>query len=413
MLASVPFWSSLRRARPAPPKEEPRTTDPPSKREATTPPLSSAVTRLLAFGSPDGPSEDEALSLLASLRVSTEEGLALDGLVQRAHEEGLPGRLALATASALIDRGDRAAARSLLAGQESTHALLLRADLSAEEGDLPLALATIERVLLRDLDTPGATERRQRWRTRLGLEDRPREGDAATVTVATTAPRSPFRLLREVARGGAAVVYEAIDRELGRKVALKMYHRPDRDRVQLLHEARVAAALDGPGVVRVFDVDPDDGWIALEWAASGALRELLRPSGRALLPPLDAWIPELAHALARVHASGWVHHDVKPANVLIAEEGTLWLGDFGTARRRGEPSPPGSLGYVSPERLSGRASDPRDDVYGFGRVLEDALATLDRADVARWRDLASACVGRSDGSPGDGAAVVARITRGP
>jgi serine/threonine-protein kinase len=413
MLATVPFWSSLRRAKTAPPKEEPRTTEPPSKREATTPPLSSAVARLLAFGSPDGPSEDEALSLLASLRVSTEEGLALDGLVQRAHEEGLPGRLTLATASALIDRGDRAAARSLLAGQESTHALLLRADLSAEEGDLPLAIATIERVLLRDIDTPGATERRQRWRTRLGLEDRPREGDAATVTVATTAPRSPFRLLREVARGGAAVVYEAIDRELGRKVALKMYHRPDRDRVQLLHEARVAAALDGPGVVRVFDVDPDDGWIALEWAASGALRELLRPSGRALLPPLDAWIPELAHALARVHASGWVHHDVKPANVLIAGGGTLWLGDFGTARRRGEASPPGSLGYVSPERLSGRPSDPRDDVYGFGRVLEDAFATQDRADVTRWRDLASACVGPSDDRPADGAAVVARIARGP
>src|ERR1019366_9701788 len=80
-----------------------------------------------------------------------------------------------------------------------------------------------------------------------------------------------------------------------------------------------------------------------------------------------------AKALARVHAAGWVHHDVKPANILLRDPGALLLTDFGIARRAGDPSPPGSLGYVSPERLAGRASHPGDDVYGYGRVIEDAL----------------------------------------
>ena len=79
-----------------------------------------------------------------------------------------------------------------------------------------------------------------------------------------------------MARGGAGAVYEAEDRELGRKVALKVYHHIERDRGQLAHEARVAAALAGPGVVRVLDADPAHGWLALEWAPLGAIRDHVR-----------------------------------------------------------------------------------------------------------------------------------------
>ncbi len=175
--------------------------------------------------------------------------------------------------------------------------------------------------------------------------------------VADLVADAPFRWIREAGRGGSATVYEAEDLELLRRVAVKVYHRPDRDRVKLLHEARVAAAVAGDGIVRVFDVDPRRGWLAMEWAPRGAL------------PPRAGmgWAQPLARALARVHRAGWVHHDVKPANVLLTAQGAPMLGDFGIARRAGEPSPPGSFGYVSPERLAGRGSDPRDDVYGFGR----------------------------------------------
>jgi serine/threonine-protein kinase len=214
-------------------------------------------------------------------------------------------------------------------------------------------------------------------------------------------------------------VFEARDRELGRTVALKVYHQPERDRAQLLSEARVAAALAGPGVVRVFDVDPADGWLAIEWASLGALRDLLRPlpepGARVSLEALATWVPKLAAALARVHEQGWVHHDVKPANILMSTDDdgrpTPWLADFGSARRMGEPSPPGSLGYVSPERIAGRASDPRDDVYGFGRVLEDVLGRVGPHDEA-WRRLAVACVGPDDQRPRDGETVRRLLPQG-
>jgi serine/threonine-protein kinase len=91
-----------------------------------------------------------------------------------------------------------------------------------------------------------------------------------------------------------------------------------------------------------------------------------------------------------------VHHDVKPANVLLGRDGRPLLADFGIARRIGEPSPAGSFGYVSPERLAKRASDPRDDVYGFGRLLEDVLDVVpDSAATQKYRPIATACTGRA------------------
>jgi serine/threonine-protein kinase len=279
-------------------------------------------------------------------------------------------------------------------------------------GDVPSALALTERVLLRDLDHPGARDRHRRFRALLGFsdDDHARREASAGATVVTREHDAPFLLLREVARGGAGAVYEAEDRELGRKIALKIYHHPERDRAQLVHEARVAAELASPGIIGIFDVDPPHGWLAAEWCAMGALRDHVRKKDRAVLAPIERWAVPLAGALARVHAAGWVHHDVKPANVLLTEGGAPVLADFGIARRVGEPSPPGSLGYVSPERLKGRPSDPRDDVYGFGRLLEDVLDAMGDPHVSeRWRPLASACVGADDQRPADARALETRL----
>jgi serine/threonine-protein kinase len=101
---------------------------------------------------------------------------------------------------------------------------------------------------------------------------------------------------------------------------------------------------------------------------------------------------------------------VKPANVLFAAPDRPLLADFGSSRRVGEPAPPGSLGYVSPERLDGRASDPRDDVFGLGRILEDVLDTLaDPSVSARWRPIAVACTGPDDARPNDARALLVRL----
>jgi hypothetical protein len=352
--------------------------------------VASELERLL---SPDTPL-DEALRLFAQLRSTPTEGRAIEALLARAAGGAIPEPLIVAAASALVDRGDRAQAVQALVRATSNEALMLRAELAAHAGDLAAALALAERVLSRNLDWPGARERHTRWRDGLGgVAFVPRADPSSTMM--TSAPEAPFRLVREVGRGGAGVVYEAEDRDLHRTVALKMYHRPDRDRSQLLHEAHVAVSLAGPGVVRVFDANPEEGWLVMQWARMGALRSLLREEGdRGALRPIARWAIPLARALARVHAAGWIHHDVKPANILLREPGEPLLTDFGIARREGEPSPPGSLGYVSPERLAGRPSHPGDDVYAFGRVLEDALDVLsDDPDLAHWRGIAAACSG--------------------
>jgi eukaryotic-like serine/threonine-protein kinase len=365
--------------------------------------------RALSVGEPDGATAEEALAVLEASRASPNEAVVLEGLVRRAQNRPLPEPVAIAVASALVDRGEPVLAEGLLKDATSPAGRVLLADLMADRGDLALALATVERVLLRDIDHPGAADRHRRWRAQLGLAPREARPVASSATLATSRPEAPFRLLREVARGGSGAVYEAEDTELLRKVALKVYHHHERDRAQLLHEAKVAVSLAGPSIVRVFDVDPDQGWVALEWAPFGALRELVRAKSLDLVP-IERWALPLASALAGVHAAGWVHHDVKPANVLLRSLGSPMLGDFGTARRVGDPPPPGSLGYVSPERMAGRASDPRDDVYGFGRVLEDALEALDDDPLwARFRPLVAACLGADDARPADARALVTRL----
>lgn len=366
--------------------------------------VTTELERLLA---PDTPL-DEALRLFAHLRTTPTEARAIEAVLARTVYAVVPEPLVVAVASALVDRGEPGAALQALVRTTSSEALMLRAELLARGDDLAVALALVERVLLRDFDWPGARERHARWREALGVSVVPR-ADPST-TMMTSAPEAPFRLLREVGRGGAGVVYEAEDRVLQRRVALKVYHQADRDRTQLLHEAHVAVALEGPGVVRVFDANPDHGWLVMEWAQRGALRSLLRERDGAALRPMDRWALPLAKALARVHAAGWVHHDVKPANILLRDPGGPLLTDFGIARREGEPSPPGSLGYVSPERLAGRASHTGDDVYGYGRVIEDALDVVtDDPKLALWRLVAAMCTGPDAQRPSLAAGVVPLI----
>ena len=401
------FWSFLRKkeaekAAPAAARDEPAPA-------SSADPLPKEIALIARVGSPDGPTIADAVARFRILRQSPDEGRAVHELARLHGERPLPEDLAVAVASALVDRGEPELAAKLLMTVQSSAALLLRADLYGSAGDVPTALALTERVLLRDLDHPGARDRHRRWREALGYRDEGKREAQTGATVVTREPDAPFLLLREVARGGAGAVYEAEDRELSRKVALKVYHHVDRDRAQLAHEARVAAELAGPGIVRVFDADPSHGWLALEWAPLGAIRDHVRGKDHAALAPIERWALPLASALARVHAGGWVHHDVKPANVLLVTPETPLLADFGSARRIGEPSPAGSIGYVSPERLKGRASDPRDDVYGFGRLLEDVLDALADPALEKWRPLASACVGPDDARPADARALVTRL----
>lgn len=403
------LWSRLFGKTEPPPEPAPPFAPAPAPVAAPAPAPVTELDRLLSVGLPGGVSPDEAVEILQRLRSTPEEGRALEELVRATAARALPEPLLFATAAALVDRGEIKAARPILATCNSAAALLLRADLATDAGDLTSALALVERILLRDLDHPGARERHKRLREGLGLALE-RKPDASTTTVVSAEPDTPYRLLREAARGGAGAVYEAEDRELGRRVGLKVYHEPTRDRTQLLHEAATAVSLGGPGVVRIFDVDPEHGWLALEWVSLGAMRERLRAKDEGSLRPIGRWARSLAAALARVHRAGWVHLDVKPANVLLRAPDDLLLTDFGIARRVGEPSPAGSMGYVSPERMAGRLADPRDDVFGFGRILEDVIDRFERPDDAPWKILAAACTGPDAARPPDADALLALVT---
>ena len=399
------LFSKLFGKKPAPPEAA-------AKEDPTPPPAPPP-----AAPEPEGPTEldrlvdprtsaDDAVAIFRALRSTPDEGKAIDEVLSAMGSRSLSEPLLFVVASALVDRGQRSAALPILAQCNSPGALLLRADLAAEGGDAPAALALVERILLADFDHPGARERLRRLRDTLGLAIE-RKPDAQTTTVVAAEPDTPYRLLREAARGGAGAVYEAEDRELGRKVALKVYHEPTRDRAQLQSEVRTAVALRGRGVVRVFDVDLDHGWIALEWLALGSLRERIRAGDAETLRATRTWATSLARALGRVHESDFVHLDVKPANVLLRAQDDAILTDFGIAKRRGEASPAGSMGYVSPERMAGAPADPKDDVFGFGRILEDVLDRFGGDEG--MRALASACTGPAAGRPSDGRALVALL----
>ncbi|WP_437573020.1 serine/threonine-protein kinase [Sorangium sp. So ce887] len=384
------------------------------------------IARLRSSGRRDAPSTDEVIAILRRARGTLREAEAVAHLVAAMAERVLPDPIRVACADLLAARGDELGALSVLEGAasrerggasraqpvSSTEGLVLAADLYASLGQLPRAVGAIERVLAREIDAPGARERHHRWRSALGAE-RPAAVRTEDVTVvAPSAGKTPFRLLREVARGGAGAVYEAEDEVLGRRIGFKVYHGRGGDRSHLTREVRLVAALAGPGVVRVFDADPDEGWIALEWIARGSVRDVLRAGDAAALAPLARWARPLARALARIHERGYVHADVKPANVLLRSLAEPVLSDFGLARPRGAPSAGGSPGYVSPERLAGRPSDPRDDIYGYGRVLEDVLVRLEPLGgegLAPWKEVSLRCLGRDDERPQDGAALVRAV----
>src|SRR5271155_139086 len=191
-----------------------------------------------------------------------------------------------------------------------------------------------------------------------------------------------YELSHLVARGGMAEVYRARVQLLARPVALKVLFPElsvDRSFVERFRrEAQAAANLSHPNIVPVFDWGEDNGtyFIVMEFVDGRALSSILRTAGP-LHPDRAAEIAaDVAGALAYAHRHGVVHRDVKPGNVLITEEGTIKVTDFGIARAVNTEESltqtgavMGTATYFSPEQAEGMGVDSRSDIYSLGVVI--------------------------------------------
>jgi serine/threonine-protein kinase len=393
-------------APPSPPDRPPSILPP-----ATSEPLS--LQSLRSLGTTDEVASGTALSALRSLAGGPHERMALEVILRAARRGAVAEDLRVEAAGLHLQRGELDSALALLDQPSSLAGLALRADVLAARGDLPAACAALERVLARDIQAPGVLERLDRWRSKLGVPTRALAPEGHDATLFTAAqPTTPFRIVAEAGRGGAAVIYEARDDSLGRAIALKIYHRPSDSREQMEREALVAAQVAGPGVVRVLDASLDEGWLALEWARGGTLRDAIRRGERARLLPVSRWLEPLVAGLARAHAAGWAHGDIKPGNVLLLANNTPLLADFGLARQPGEPWSGGTPGYLSPERIAGRTASLSDDVYALGRLLDDVRALVGDEAGPDARDLLELCLG--EGRPTSAEALLGHpALRGP
>ncbi|MFK4244012.1 serine/threonine-protein kinase [Micromonospora chokoriensis] len=195
-----------------------------------------------------------------------------------------------------------------------------------------------------------------------------------------------YRLDERVATGGMGDVWRASDLILGRQVAVKVLLPAlvsDPDFIARFRaEARIMAALRHPGIVQVFDCGaddlPDDGgradYLVMEFVAGEPLSKRIETAGRLDVAETMSIVAQAAAALNAAHRGGIVHRDVKPSNLLVQEDGTVVLVDFGVARSTDITSitstnaVPGTALYMAPEQAAGRPVSGATDIYALGAV---------------------------------------------
>lgn len=218
-----------------------------------------------------------------------------------------------------------------------------------------------------------------------------------------------YRVLRRIAHGGTAAVYEGLDERLERPVALKIMHPHFADDPRFVtraeREAKAAARLHDPHVVAVLDQGrTDDGvlYLVLEFVGGPTLREVV--AREAPMDPhraLELLVPVL-RGLARAHRTGLVHRDVKPENVLLTADGQVKVADFGLTRAVDDHTASttvlGTVGYAAPELVDDGPVDQRSDVYAVG-IMAYEMLTGSRPYTGTALQVATAHVSRDVPAP--------------
>ena len=223
--------------------------------------------------------------------------------------------------------------------------------------------------------------------TRLGtlLTRDPSILDMPAPTGSTAIPG--YELLGELGRGGMGVVYKARHQQLNRVVALKMIlaggHAGKQELARFQIEARAVARLQHPGIVQIHEVGEHEGrpFFALEFVAGGSLHTRLQGDPWPIAPAAEL-VERLARAMQHAHQNGIVHRDLKPGNILLTEDGSPKITDFGLAKQMDAEQDlshsgaiMGTPSYMAPEQASGRvhAIGPAADVYALGAILYQLL----------------------------------------
>src|SRR5580693_6513481 len=198
-----------------------------------------------------------------------------------------------------------------------------------------------------------------------------------------------YKIVRELGRGAMGVVYHAIDPNIGRPVAIKTINlgavlKPDeqeRMRERLFREARSAGILSHPGIVTIYDVEQqgDLAYIAMEYVDGPTLDQLLSQPEAMPANRMFSILAQTAVALDYAHGKGIVHRDVKPANIMIAANGTAKITDFGIAKITASEqftmtgSIVGTPHYMSPEQVQGQSVDGQSDQFSLAVIAYEML----------------------------------------
>lgn len=197
-----------------------------------------------------------------------------------------------------------------------------------------------------------------------------------------------YRILREIAQGGMATVYEALDLRLSRHVAVKIMHTmlaqgPHRAQFEerFRREARSAAAIANPHIVQVYDTGVDQGldYLVMEYVHGISLRRDMARQGVYPLKETLRIVGEILDGLASAHRVGVIHRDIKPENILINDRGHVEITDFGLARAAAQATLSstgmlmGTAAYLAPETIENNEASPQSDLYAVGIIAYEML----------------------------------------
>ena len=195
----------------------------------------------------------------------------------------------------------------------------------------------------------------------------------------------PYRIIKQIGKGGMATIYKAFQPGMDRYVAIKVLPPTLADDEQFVQrfqqEARAISKLEHPRILPVYDYGEQDGvmYIVLRYVDSGTLKDRMA-QGRLSLAEVTRIISQVASALEYAHQEGVIHRDVKPANVLLDKNGNVYLMDFGLARIMESSVQLSATGvsvgtpaYMSPEQGKGEKVDSRSDIYSLGVMLYEMV----------------------------------------